>query len=76
GLASQEDLAFCQQRHQWPPDRLNPLPLITGDDLKLHGVAPGKVYRELLTAVRDAQLNGEISTKQQALARVDQIGLQ
>ena len=39
---------------------LNPPPLLTGDDLKELGIPPGKVYKQLLDAVREAQLDGTI----------------
>ncbi len=38
-----------------------------------HGVARGPIYRLLLERVRDAQLDGEIHTREEALALVDRI---
>ncbi|KAA1261028.1 tRNA nucleotidyltransferase/poly(A) polymerase [Rubripirellula obstinata] len=51
---------------RWPADRLNPPPLITGDDLREHGIPAGPMYRIVLQTVRDGQLEGEISTADQA----------
>ena len=52
---------------------LNPEPLLTGEDLIHHGVPRGKIYRTLLEEVRDAQLDGDIQSREDAFARVDQI---
>jgi poly(A) polymerase len=49
---------------------LNPPPLLTGDDLKAMGVQQGPIYKRLLDAVREAQLDGTIATKEQAIALV------
>jgi tRNA nucleotidyltransferase/poly(A) polymerase len=64
-------LAFCRERLAWPAERLNPLPLVDGSDLIRHGLEPGPPFAELLEQVRDAQLNGEIHTRDDALAMVD-----
>lgn len=50
------------------PDEINPPLLISGDDLKRLGLKPGPQFRELLDAVRNAQLNGEVTTRDEALA--------
>ncbi len=42
-------------------------PLLTGDDLRAHGLAPGPRFRQILDEARAAQLKGEISTRDQAL---------
>jgi poly(A) polymerase len=73
-LASGKGLAhveFCERcLRDWPPEVLNPPPLITGDDLLALGVPQGPVYKRLLDAVREAQLNGEIKAKDEALELV------
>jgi tRNA nucleotidyltransferase (CCA-adding enzyme) len=38
---------------------------INGHDLRLRGLAPGPEYRVILKALRDAWLDGEVSTKEQ-----------
>jgi poly(A) polymerase len=53
-----------------PPERLDPPPLITGADLVGLGLAPGKAFKRLLDAVREAQLNEEISSKAEAMQLV------
>jgi poly(A) polymerase len=74
-VASADDpaLAFCRERLSWPPERLNPPPLIDGATLIAHGLEPGPGFSRLLELVRDAQLQGEIATAAEALERVDQI---
>lgn len=63
-----EHVEFCEQRlREWTVDDLNPEPLITGHDLMELGLTPGPQFKQLLTQVRDAQLNEEISTKVEAL---------
>jgi poly(A) polymerase len=51
-----------------PPDQIRPAPLITGDDLIAAGYSPGPLFKELLRAVEDAQLEGSIHTREEALA--------
>jgi tRNA nucleotidyltransferase/poly(A) polymerase len=72
-LADEADLAFCRERIGWSAEQLNPPALITGDDLAGHGIEPGKVYQQLLGAVRDAQLSGQIKNRNEALAMVDRL---
>ncbi|HEX5445371.1 MAG TPA: hypothetical protein VFW87_16215 [Pirellulales bacterium] len=66
-------IAFCRERLAWPAERLNPLPLIDGSDLIRHGLTPGPQFAALLEQIRDAQLNGEIHTRDDALAMVDRL---
>jgi poly(A) polymerase len=70
-LAGDRDLSpvmHCEELlRQTPRERLDPPPLITGADLIAMGLEPGKLFREILDAVRDAQLNEDILTKDEAL---------
>jgi tRNA nucleotidyltransferase/poly(A) polymerase len=66
-------LEFCRERLAWPAERLNPTPLLDGGELIRHGLAPGPQFAELLEQVRDAQLEGEIATRDEALALVDRL---
>ena len=52
----------------WPHERLDPAPLLTGDDLRQLGVPAGPAYRNLLEAIRDAQLNRQITSREDAIA--------
>lgn len=40
-------------------------PEITGDDLKKMGLAPGPAYRTILSQLRNARLDGEVSTREE-----------
>jgi poly(A) polymerase len=52
------------------PEELNPTPLVTGDDLVRLGGRPGPEFKRWLDLVRDAQLNGELTTTAEAVARL------
>lgn len=52
------------------PEQINPPELVTGRDLIQHGLRPGPQFKSLLDTIRDAQLNGEIATREDALERV------
>lgn len=45
-------------------------PALTGDDLKRMGIPPGPHYRQILARLRDARLDGEISTREQEIVIV------
>lgn len=71
---SEEHVGFCEQcLREWSADVLDPPPLLTGDDLVRHGLEPGPAFKPLLDAVREAQLEGMITTMEQALAMVDRV---
>jgi poly(A) polymerase len=59
-----------QKRAEIPPAKMRPEPLVTGDDLIADGRIPGPKFREILTAVEDAQLEGRLSSREDALAFV------
>jgi hypothetical protein len=61
---------FCRQKLALPLDELNPPPLLTGEDLKKLGLQPGPRFKVLLDALRDAQLDKIVRTRDQALAFV------
>ena len=51
----------------------HPVPAITGADLIESGRKPGPVFKEILTAVEDGQLDGTITTKEQAWELVERV---
>jgi tRNA nucleotidyltransferase/poly(A) polymerase len=61
------EAACCRQHLAQPRDILDPPPLLTGDDLREHDLQPGPAFKAILQAVRDAQLDGEIQSKEEAL---------
>jgi tRNA nucleotidyltransferase (CCA-adding enzyme) len=48
-------------------------PILTGDDLRRMGIPPARVYHQILDRLRDAHLDGEISTRAEEEAMVRQI---
>ncbi|MBL8173355.1 MAG: CCA tRNA nucleotidyltransferase [Bryobacterales bacterium] len=57
-------------KHQWqsmPEEVLRPPRLLTGADLIAAGYEPGPLFSRILRAVEDAQLDGSISTRGEAL---------
>ena len=75
--SSHRDLSlyeFAKEKfHTLPAEHIRPVPLITGKDLIAAGHKPGPQFKELLTAVEDAQLDGSISTKEEAMELVKSI---
>ena len=49
-----------------PLEKIRPVHLLTGDDLVELGYKPGPLFREILNAVEDAQLEGELTTKEES----------
>jgi len=71
---STDHVEYCEQLlREWSATDLNPSPVITGHDLARLGLKPGPLYKRLLEAVREAQLEGTITTPQQALGLVQQL---
>jgi poly(A) polymerase len=71
---SLDHVAYCRRLlAESTPADLNPPPLLTGDDLKELGVPQGPAYKRLLDAVREAQLDGTIGTKQEAVELVNKL---
>lgn len=50
-----------------PPEQVRPPRLLTGDDLLYLGFRPGPKFKEVLQAIEDAQLEGAILTREDAL---------
>ena len=49
-----------------PPEQVRPERLLTGDDLLAMGFRPGPVFAEILRTLEDAQLEGQIKTREEA----------
>lgn len=67
-----DHVAWCREKLALPPHELDPPPLISGNDLRALGIPPGKLYSTFLRRVREAQLDGQLTTPEQALAAVAQ----
>jgi poly(A) polymerase len=69
-LASKHSLdhvEYCEHLlREWGGDVLNPEPIMTGHDLMKMGLEQGPIYRKLLDAVREAQLDETIKTFREA----------
>ena len=50
-----------------------PAPLITGDDLVAMGMKPGPLFRRILEAVYDAQLEGRVGTRAEAMEMAESL---
>ena len=53
-----------------PAEEMRPLRLVTGEDLIALGLQPGPLFKEILGIVEEAQLNGSIHSKEEALELV------
>ena len=51
---------------------LKPEPLLDGSDLINMGFKPGPIFSKILSEVEDLQLEGKISSKQEALKYVEE----
>ena len=60
-------IGFCRERMNWPTEKLNPRPLLDGNDLKKLGVRDGRLFGRILQAIRDEQLDDKIKTREQAI---------
>jgi poly(A) polymerase len=71
-LASHGDLsnwAFCREAlDRLGPEEIRPDPLIDGHDLISLGYRPGPPFKRVLRAVEDAQLEGRVRSREEALA--------
>jgi poly(A) polymerase len=64
------------ERVKWVQEQLSqlqgteyaPAPLVTGDDLTAAGLTPGPVFKRVLEAVYDAQLEDRVRTKEEAMS--------
>jgi poly(A) polymerase len=62
---------FVRERFaSMPEDLVRPKPLITGRELIAAGYTPGARFRAMLRASEDAQLEGAITTAEEALQLV------
>ena len=71
GSGNLEHWEFVRERWKsMPEEAVRPLPLITGRELIAAGYQPGARFKEMLRAVEDAQLEGTITTANEALSLV------
>lgn len=62
---------FVEERyHAIPQEDVRPLPLLTGSQLIDAGYVPGPSFKDMLQTAEDAQLEGTVTTSEEALALV------
>jgi poly(A) polymerase len=66
GSLANYEFARSKQR-EVPPEQLRPAPLVTGHDLIAAGCKPGPAFGTALRETEDAQLEGRVTTKEEAL---------
>jgi poly(A) polymerase len=54
-----------------PPEVVRPARLVTGEDVLGLGYKPGPIVGKILAAVEEAQLNGELASRDEAISFVD-----
>ena len=73
-LASNQNLENYElvkrKLEELPEEQLKPPPLVTGADLIAEGYDPGPRFAEMLAAVEDAQLEGRVGSREEAMAMV------
>ena len=74
-LSSHRDLSlykFAKEKLESTPEQeIRPEPLLNGDDLIQHGWNPGPQFHTVLQAVEDAQLEGTLRTRKEAISFVE-----
>lgn len=71
--ADHAGVKYAKEKLMLPAALLNPNPLVDGSDLKKLGLTPGPIYSTILERVRNAQLDAEISGREQAIELVKTI---
>ncbi len=73
-LASHGELGLyefvAEKLRATPPEEIRPQPLLTGRELIELGYAPGPRFKEILSAVEDAQLEGKVRSTEAAIEMV------
>lgn len=62
----QETVDLCREKLSLDSAELDPKPLLNGGDLQKLGLAAGPQFKSILQQVRAMQLDGKLSTKEQA----------
>lgn len=69
-----DHVEFCAKLlREMSPEELNPPPAVTGEHLIALGLKPGPQFKQLLEAVREAQLEGRVRTTEEGLTLVRQL---
>jgi putative nucleotidyltransferase with HDIG domain len=69
-----ENYEFVRRKlDELPVEQLKPPPLLTGRDLIAQGYTPGPQFSRMLSAIEDAQLEGRIHSREEALELVKEL---
>ena len=69
-----DHIEFCENLLRTaPPEWLNPAPLLTGDELLQMGLQAGPQFKVILDGVREAQLEGTIKDRDEAIRLVEEL---
>jgi poly(A) polymerase len=60
------DFTEARLREWTASGELDPAPMLTGEDLKAMGLSPGPNFKRILDAVREGQLDGTLTSREQA----------
>jgi tRNA nucleotidyltransferase/poly(A) polymerase len=72
--ADLDGIELSREALEWPPEKLNPPPLLSGNDLRELGIPEGPQYRTILDCLRVAQLDRKIVSREEAVAMVEERG--
>jgi len=73
GQSVESVVALEALRGRLSPEQMHPERLMTGEDLKALGLQPGPQYKDILTALEDAQLAGDVTSRTEAEALVQSL---
>src|SRR5579872_4798874 len=63
-----DNYEFARRKlEELPQEQLKPKPLVSGADLIAAGYSPGPIFSQILSAIEDAQLEGRITTREEAI---------
>lgn len=63
-------MAFVLKLKAYTPEDIKPVPLVTGKDLIAEGIPPSNLYSTVLFDIESMQLNGFMTTREQAMEYV------
>ena len=70
GLPTDELKALVRLKNAKTEEKLHPRPLLTGKDLMALGYSPGPHFKHMLLTLEDAQLEGRVSSREEAIQLV------
>ena len=62
--------AACSRRDTIPTAEIAPPPLVRGENLIELGLKPGPQFKQILEKLYDAQLNNQLTTREQAMTKL------